>query len=245
MNLADQSAELIHEMRNRLTVARANVEAFIDGKLPPSAERLGAVLQSLNQIDELLKDFRASAAVARSDVQLEEIDVCAMLAREYQAVEAVATAKGIAFNIFRCPVPTAQCTHFVGDRARIGQVITNLLLNAVRYTPAGGSITVDCGRHGGELEILIADTGPGIAPNETGKIFEAGYRGTAAKGTVGSGYGLAIAKEFVESQGGSIAINGSSEKGASFTLRLPGAATSAPSANTHCEACTAARRQGS
>jgi two-component system sensor histidine kinase BaeS len=242
VNRNDQSGELIHEMRNRLTVARANVEAFIDGKLPPSAERLGAVLQSLNQIDELLKDFRASAAIS-PQVQVEEIDVCSMLAREYHAVEAVATSKGIAFNVVRCPVSSAACTHFVGDRTRIGQAITNLLLNAVRYTPSGGSINVDCGRHGGELEVVISDSGPGVAPDEEEKIFSPGYRGSAAKGTTGSGYGLAIAKEFVEAQGGSISVSASSERGASFTVRLPGSASCELGSASHCETCAASRRR--
>ena len=240
---SERLGELIHDMRNKLTIARANVEAFIDGKLAPSAERLGAVLQTLIQVDELMKDFRAASSAVDTHVQFQEIDVCALLAREYRSIEAVANAKRLSFEVRRCAVPSEACSHFVGDPVRIGQVVSNLLLNAVRYTPAGGSIAVDCGRHGGEIAIAISDSGPGVKTEEAERIFEPGYRGAAAKGTPGSGFGLSIVKEYVESHGGSVSVDSSSDQGATFTVRLPGTAECGPVTAVQCESCVAARRR--
>jgi signal transduction histidine kinase len=244
MDESERLSELIHDMRNRLTVARAIVEAFIDGKLAPSADRLGSVLQSLNQIDELLKDLRANLVVVQSTTRPEVIDVCATLTREYQALEAVAASKGISFTVARCAVPGEACTHFVGDPVRIGQIVSNLLLNAVRYTPAGGDIAVDCGRHGGMLKVMISDTGRGIAPHEMDRAFERGYRGSSSEGTSGSRYGLTIAKQLIESQGGSVSINSSSSAGAVFTVKLPGVVSCAPGSGVRCAGCAAFPDEG-
>jgi len=233
--------ELIHDMRNRLTVARANIEAFIDGKLKPTASRLDAVLQSLNQLGELLDSFRAVQAEVDAEVRPVEINVCDLLDHEYRAVDAVASAKGVALNVVRCAVPSEACTHFIGDPVRIGQIISNVLLNAVRYTPSGGSIDVDCSRNSGQLEISIADSGPGIDPQEAKHIFESGFRGSTAGGTPGSGFGLAIAKEFVEAHGGTITASTSARNGARFVVRFPGTAVRNHSASAHCAQCAASR----
>jgi signal transduction histidine kinase len=213
--------ELIHDMRNRLAVARANIEAFIDRKFTPTAKRLSAVLQSLNQIDALIDEIEPNDSLAFT-ITPQEIDVCELLDREYRGVEAVAAAKDIDFRVRRCPVSSHECAHFIADPVRVGQIISNVLLNAVRYTPAGGTVEVDCSRHGGQLEVTVSDTGPGVVPGEETKIFERGVRGSAAGGEQGSGYGLAIAKELVEAAGGTIAVSNATDHGARFVVRLPG-----------------------
>jgi two-component system, OmpR family, sensor histidine kinase BaeS len=229
-------SELVHDLRNRLAVARANIEAFIDRKLAPTPQRLSAVLQSLNQIDALIDEIGPTEP-AVMDSHPQEIDVCVLLDREYRAVEAVATAKNIAFEVRRCPVASHACSHFIGDPVRVGQIVSNVLLNAVRYTPRGGTIAVDCTRHGGQLEIVVSDTGPGIARGEEKKIFERGVRGSAAKDAQGSGYGLAIAKEFVEAAGGTIAVSNATDRGARFVVRLPGTPVAASSDCSSCGHC--------
>lgn len=227
--------ELIHDIRNRLTVARANIEAFIDGKLRPTQERLKVVLQSLDQLSGLIDDIKAEASIDAA-VRPVEIDVCALLDREYEAIEPLATEHGVSLSVSRCAVPVAACKRFIGDPVRIGQIVSNVLLNAVRYTPPGGSISVDCSHRGDELEISIADSGPGVAVEEREKIFQSGVRGSAGRAMPGSGHGLAIAREFVEAHGGSIELAPSSKDGAHFIVRLPGTVlASAQSAN--CRLC--------
>lgn len=221
---SDQSrvSELIHEMRNQLAVARANIEAFIDGKLSPTSERLENVVQTLRHLEELIKDLRILRVEPQLETHMAEINVCTLLEREYASLEAVAQAKGVSLSIFRCPHPNAACQRFYGDPVRIGQIVTNVLLNAVRYTPAGGTIAVDCRRRADELQITIADSGPGISSPDVQHVFEPGFRGEAARASDGSGIGLTVVKRLVEDQGGSITLGEASAHGATFVLRLPG-----------------------
>ncbi|HEX5949857.1 MAG TPA: ATP-binding protein, partial [Actinomycetota bacterium] len=107
------------------------------------------------------------------------------------------------------------------DPERLRQVVVNLLSNALRHTPAGGRIEVStCATDGGAtLEVL--DSGPGIAPEDLPHVFERFYRGAGAKGTSGSGIGLAVAAELVAAHGGSIEARNREGGGAVFTVRLP------------------------
>lgn len=215
-------SELVHEMRNQLAVARANLEAFIDGKLSPTADRLEGVVQTLAHLDELIKDLRVLRLEVEPETALSEINVCTLLEREYASIEAVAASKGISLSVFRCPHPNAACQRFYGDPVRIGQIVTNVLLNAVRYTPTGGAIMVDCSRRADELQITISDSGPGVQADDAVHIFESGYRGDASKAAEGSGLGLTVVKRLIEDQGGSVTLGKASARGATFLLRLPG-----------------------
>jgi len=237
VNAPNRFNELIHDMRNSLAVARANVEAFIDGKLKPTTGRLEAVLQSLTQLEELLNDFKAVHVAAEPELHPIEIDICDLLNREYKAIEAVAAEKGVSLTVSRCPSKAAECGHFIGDPVRIGQIVSNVLLNAVRYTPPGGDVRVNCSRQADQLEISIADSGPGVATDEMDTIFKAGVRGTAGLGKPGSGFGLAIAREFVEAHGGTIVVAPPDESGARFVVRLPGTVFSNGAKPATCQRC--------
>lgn len=240
MNPPDRFDELVHDMRNRLAVARANVEAFIDGKITPTAGRLEAVLQSLAQLEGLLNDLNAREATVEPEVRPVEIDVCDLLNREFKSIEAVAAGKGVSLSVNRCPMKSDACGHFIGDPVRIGQIVSNVLLNAVRYTPAGGDVRVNCSRESDQLEISIADSGPGVEQGEMESIFKPGVRGTAGRGKPGSGFGLAIAREFVEAQGGTIVVAPPDERGARFVVRLPGTVFSSSQESAACRRCSAA-----
>jgi len=234
--------DLVHDIRNRLSVARANIEAFIDGKLVPSTDRLQSVLQTLEQLNELLDKVKSNRSSEEPDVRPIEVDICEVLDREYLAAEAVAAKKGVSFSVARCPVPAHECLHFVGDPVRIGQIVSNVLSNAIKFTPGGGSVLVDCSRRADQLEISVNDSGPGLQAGEADRIFERGIRGAASKGVAGSGYGLAIAKEFVEAHGGSIEASPDALGGASFVVRLPGRVVSGSgSAARPCAQCSAHR----
>jgi two-component system, OmpR family, sensor histidine kinase BaeS len=219
-----QLDELMHEMRNALAVVRANLEAFLDGKLSPTPERLEGMLQALTQLESLMGSFTVLGPQVQSRAQDTYINVCDVLNREYGAMSASAGAKDISLSITRCAVTSKECKHFYGEPVRIGQIIKNVLLNAIRYTPRGGSIDIDCSRRADQLEIRIQDSGPGIASQEADRIFEHGFRGSAAGSESGSGYGLALVKRFVEEQGGQVTLTSTSHSGAAFTLRLPGRA---------------------
>jgi len=230
-----QLDELMHEMRNALTVAKANLEAFIDGKLAPTPQRLDAVLQALSQLESMLEDLRIIGPVVGESARMQSIDVCTLLEREFQAIDASARAKDISLQVTRCAVAAPECRHFLADPLRVGQIVKNVLLNAVRYTPAGGVISIDCSRRADELAITISDSGPGINPSEAQRLFEPGFRGSAAAHVPGSGHGLALVKRFVEGQGGTVSVSSENGHGAIFTVRLPGSIAGPTTAS--CETC--------
>jgi two-component system, OmpR family, sensor histidine kinase BaeS len=222
MSKANSFHEVIHEMRNELAVARANLEGFVDGKFAPTHDRVLGIIQALTQIDRLIDDLRVHQPTASMPVHPVRINACALLDREYQAMEAVARERHVTVLIERCPVPAPQCLNFYGDPARIGQIIKNVLLNAIRYTPKGGTVSINCSRNANQIEVRIADSGPGLAKADEEHIFESGYRGSASSGTQGSGYGLSVVKQLVEGLGGSIEVSSTQTRGATFTVRLPG-----------------------
>jgi signal transduction histidine kinase len=221
---------IVHEMRNHLAVAMSNIEAFLDGKLEPTQARLTAVLHALTEVDVLINDLPRTEA-GPLELHEQSIDVCNLIANESTAMEGFASERGVRFSVERCACVDAACANFYGDPQRIGQVVTNVLTNAIRYTPRGGSVGVVCRRDGGYLEFTVNDDGPGIAPDDLPRIFEPGFRGKSAGEHHGSGLGLSLVKEFVERQGGSVHVRSTPTSGATFTVRLPGTpVTSGPGA---------------
>ena len=215
---------VIHEIRNHLAVAIANVEAFRDGVLEPSPKRLSSVLQALGEVENLLgeltpRQMAPEPALARN---ARRINVCDVITNEVLAFEAAAAEHEITFRVQQCTVHAAACVDFDGDPVRVGEIVNNVVSNAIRYTPPGGRIDVDCRPSGGVLTLTVTDGGPGVRSDEVAKIFEAGFRGAASAGTRGSGEGLALVKRFVEEQGGTVEVENVPDRGARFTVRLPG-----------------------
>ncbi len=131
-----------------------------------------------------------------------------------ETVARLAEARGI-----RLDVPPAEGSVWA-DPTRLRQVLLVLLDNAIRHTPADGTIRVEAERKGQELEISVADTGAGIPAQDLPHVFERFYRGDPAHGTPGSGLGLSIAKALIEAQGGSISLETRVGEGTRVLLRL-------------------------
>lgn len=222
----------IHEIRNQLAVAVANIEAFIDGKFKVTPDRLNSVLQALMEVDVLINDLRP-AVLAIPPTALLPVDVCGLILSELVAIEATAAAAGIDVRVERCATSHPACTTFMCDRGQVSQIVKNVLLNAVKYTPRGGHIVIDCHREPGVMALEISDDGPGVLPEERELIFATGTRGSAAGTSSGSGIGLAIVKRIVDTHGGSIDVDRSELGGARFVIRLPGSTL----ANDTCRTC--------
>ena len=215
---------VIHEIRNHLAVAIANVEAFRDGVLEPSPKRLSSVLQALGEVETLLGELTPRQVAAQPTLapNARHINVCDVITNEVLAFEAAAAEQHIAFRVQQCTEHGPSCGNFTGDPVRVGEIVNNVVSNAIRYTPRGGQIDVDCRPSGGILTLTVTDGGPGVRSDEFAKIFEAGFRGAASAGTTGSGEGLALVKRFVEEQGGTVEVENVAGRGARFTIRLPG-----------------------
>jgi signal transduction histidine kinase len=215
----------IHEMRNQLTVSVANIEAFIDGKLPPTNERLRAVLNALRRLDVLMNELQPAAPLVQPAPHMKRVDLRALILRETIAIEATAQAAGVRLKVDRRALEHARCSAFVCDPDQVGQVLTNVLLNAIKYSGRGGVVTLYCHREPGVLALEISDSGPGVAPAERHTIFASGVRGSAAPWVPGSGVGLAVVQGIVEAHGGTVSVAESGSGGAVFTIRLPGIAS--------------------
>ena len=220
---------VIHEIKNHLAVAVANIEAFRDGKLVASPARLGAVLQALAEVNALLAEIPRNQSIAL-DATIGAIDVCAVITNEVLALEASARQHDVTFVVHQCDAAGDACRAFSGDPMRIAEIVNNVVSNAIRYTPPGGRVEVDCRRSDGTLVLTVADSGPGVAAADRTRIFESGFRGDASRKTDGSGLGLTLARRFAEEQGGSVELLAADGTGATFVVTLPGVAVTSPAA---------------
>lgn len=212
--------DVSHELRNPLNVLQTNLEAIIDGILPATPERLqslnsevvrfGKLLDNLN----ILKQFEAESMVAKITV----LDIKQVLQDIYHNFQGLTKERSIKFKyIFQ------RNTDFLilADKHSIYQVITNLLHNAIKFTPRNGMITIKLTRDDRYCYIRIKDTGIGIPKEDLPNVFERFYRVDKSRELIdGSGIGLTIVKNFVKLNGGTIDVTSTVGKGSTFTVKF-------------------------
>ncbi|TAM62284.1 HAMP domain-containing histidine kinase [bacterium] len=219
-------ATLRHEIGNPLSVAQATLEGIVDGVMDPQRERLRGVLASVQAASALLNDMalKPQAVEELLPIRLETFNICALMNDQAQSVSGAARAKGIELIYRQCGVAQrGECMYFHGDARRVGQILQNVLLNAVRYTPAGGTIEFTCDNPEDDLVVTITDTGPGIPDTDLPHVFEQGYRGERAHPAQGSGLGLAVVADLLAKLGGSARVASGEGKGTTFIISLPAA----------------------
>ena len=209
--------DVAHEVRTPLTILRGMTEGLVDGVVEPDAETLRSLHDEVLRLTGLVGDLETLAAADAAALRLElrSVDLAEV------ASAAVALARAAAADA-ELELETALArAEAEGDPERLRQVVVNLLSNALRHTPAGGTITVRTSVEGEQALLDVLDTGPGIAPEDLPHVFERFYRGEGAEASSGSGIGLAVAAELVEAHGGTIEARNRPEGGAAFTVRLP------------------------
>jgi signal transduction histidine kinase len=209
-----------HDLRTPLASLRAMVEAVRDGVVddPRTLHRYADEMQrsvaSLSLlVDDLfeLVQIEAGAIEAESErVRLEEVVRSALATCEPQARE-----KGLVVETEIRDGEACLCS------PRLVRVLQNLLQNAIRHTPADGTVRMEARRGPGGLELLVEDTGEGIASQALEQVFEPFWRGDAARASDGSGLGLALAKRIVESLGGQIRVQSEPARGSRFAVVVP------------------------
>lgn len=214
-------ADIAHELRTPLTVIRGDLEALLDGVYSLNEENLAPIHQRALVLSRLVDDLRDLALADAGQLKLEPrpTNLGEVICREVEATRALASSKGITLTIeVAVDLPT-----IVADGQRVGQVLTNLLSNAIRYTPEGGQVTVGAQAVPGGVEVRVSDTGPGIPPQELPFTFERFYRGDKARSPMegGSGLGLSIARKLVEAHGGRIWAESELGQGSTFYFFLP------------------------
>jgi two-component system sensor histidine kinase BaeS len=224
---ADQRRQLLadvsHELRTPLSVIQGNVEGILDGLYPADRAHLEPILEETQLLERLVEDLRTLSLSESGALRLhrEQTDVAALLAETVAGFGAKADAASISLRAS----PAAGLPTLELDQARMRQVIGNLLANALRFTPAGGVVSVGAETTADGVEITISDTGIGIAPEVLPRIFDRFFR---AGDSGGSGLGLPIARSLVEAHGGTIDAESRTGGGTTVRIRLPsqgGAAT--------------------
>ncbi len=213
------TADIAHELRTPLSIIRGQVEAIQDGIFAPDAEHLAPIHDETLLLGRLVEDLRTLALADAGQLRLQktEVDVITWLERIVAGFHPLAAAKDITLTVDAAPgIP-----RILIDIQRMGQVVSNLLANAIRHTPEGGAVTVQA-RSNHELIVEISDTGPGISPADLPQVFDRFWRGdrSRARDRGGSGLGLAIARQLVEAHGGRIWAESEPGAGATFGLAL-------------------------
>jgi signal transduction histidine kinase len=209
-----------HDLRTPLTSMRAMLEAIDDGLadpdeyLPLIRDRV-AVLSGL--VDDLFELARIDAGVLSLHLEAARIDgVVDSCVRSFRAE---ALAKGVSLETrIEVPAPEVSCAP-----DKVERVLYNLLTNALRHTPADGSIAVVVQPNGRSVTVAVEDTGEGVDSATADRVFDRFWRGESSRTTPGSGLGLAIARGLVEAQGGRIWIENRPGGGARVAFTLPGA----------------------
>jgi two-component system sensor histidine kinase GlrK len=216
---------LSHELKTPLTALREGAELLHDqvaGPLSPPQRRVVSIMRDnsikLQRLIEELLDYQRALHAAAS-LEVKSVSLSALVHDAAHAHELAAQAKGLRLAI-DAPNATVEA-----DPEKLRSIVDNLISNAVKFTPAGGTISVSAREVAGEAIIEVLDTGPGVPVEERESVFNLFFRGrTKADGSTvrvkGSGLGLAIARELVEAHGGHIAVVGGGA-GGHFRVTLP------------------------
>lgn len=215
-------ADVAHELRTPLATVQGYVEGIGDGVLESDSETWSVVRVELRRLGRLVDDLQmvSRAEERQLDLHIEPIAPATLVETAMQAAAPAYSVKGVHLERHVEPeVPVVDV-----DADRVGEVLANLLENALRHTPGGGRVDVTATRRGPEVEISVADSGEGIEPEHLERIFERFYRAdrarTRARG--GSGIGLTIARAIIEAHGGRLrAESGGAGRGARFVIHLP------------------------
>ncbi len=212
----DLLADVTHELRTPLTVVQGNLEGMLDGVYPADEARLKSILDETQVLSRLVDDLRTLALAESGALQLkrEPVDLAVLIGETVTGFRSGAEAAGISLDAR----PGDDIPLLDLDPERIRQVLTNLLSNAMRYTPRGGKIEIRCRVDSTNVTIEIADSGAGIPAEELPHVFERFYK---SRDSGGMGLGLAIAKNLVEAHGGTITAESQPGRGTTVRINLP------------------------
>ena len=210
-----------HELRTPVSVTRTTAQVTLGQQHRSEGEYRESLTIVAEQAERLTRMVDDMFLLARADAHARPLDSAAIYLDELidectRAVRVLAEARGVAVA-----VTGDHDVAFVGDENLLRQLLINLLENAVAHTPAGGHVTASLGKRDGGIEIVVADSGPGIAQADRERIFERFVRLGPAGGRGGAGLGLPIARWIAERHGGRLTLESSAPTGARFVVWLP------------------------
>ena len=210
-------ADVAHEVRTPLTILLGEVEALEDGVVPADPQRLASLHEEVLRLARLVEDLDAIAAAEAAGLQLhrEPVDLAVVVRAALSGLEDQLAAAGVRVDAALDPAVVA------GDPHRLEQVVRNLVSNAAKFSPPAGTVSVRVGVDGDVAVLQVTDDGGGIPPEELPHVFERFWRGETARGTPGSGVGLAVVAELVAAHEGAVDATNAPGRGACLTVRVP------------------------
>ena len=209
-------ADVSHELRTPLSVVQGNLEALVDGVHPADEAHLAAILDETKVLSRLVEDLRTLSLAESGALALhrEATDVGALVREIVDSFGSQADPAGVSLEAqVSSGLPPVDA-----DPVRAREILSNLIANALRYTPSGGHVTVTAQPADAAVAIDVRDTGAGIAPDRIGRIFDRFYKSPESRG---AGLGLAIAKQLVEAHRGEISATSVLGKGTDIRFTLP------------------------
>lgn len=213
-----------HELRGPLGVVRGYVSMMEDGTLGPVGEQVRPVLPLLRaKLDEMNQHINEMLETARLEDSAVELRLSPLDLREvvHEAVRSLEPLAGERHRLVT-DVPGAP-VQVVGDRPRMSMVVTNLVHNAVKYSPAGGEVRVTCGAAGDRAYVAVSDQGVGVAAEDAARLFTRFGRIVTPEtaGIEGTGLGLYLARDVARRHGGDVTVESAPGRGSTFTLTVP------------------------
>jgi len=216
------TADVAHELRTPLHIIQGNLEGLLDGVYEPGDAHIEATLDETRLLSRLVEDLQTLSLAEAGQLELvrEPVDVAELLADLQTSFSGQAEATGVRLEVKVDGEPKAL--NVWADYGRLDQVLGNLIANALRYTPAEGTITLSAMPNADWVEIQVSDSGQGIPAEDLPYIFDRFWRGDPSRPHGGStGLGLAIAQQLIRAHDGRISVTSEVGQGTTFTIELP------------------------
>jgi two-component system, OmpR family, sensor histidine kinase BaeS len=213
----DLVADIAHELRTPVAVLQAGHEALLDGITEPTPDQLGSLRDEVLRLARMVGDLQTLAAADAAALHLTRrpCDLAGLAAAAADSLGGQFESAGITLERRLSPAGIDA------DPRWLHQVITNLLTNALKFTPTGGHVTIEAGPVEADAVLTVTDTGAGIPADELPRIFDRFWRGRQAAHFSGSGIGLAVAAELAQAHAGQLTARSEPGQGTAMTLTLP------------------------
>ncbi|GAB3955789.1 hypothetical protein GCM10027614_66190 [Micromonospora vulcania] len=213
-------SDIAHEMRTPVSNIRGWLEAVEDGVAAPDRRLFSSLLEEATLLQHVITDLQDLAAADAGELRLhrEQVYLADLLAQVVEAHRVQADHAGVTLSARTEADPVLDA-----DPVRLRQAIGNLVANAVRHTPAGGSVTISAASAADGVTVTVTDTGSGISAEDLPRVFDRFWRAEKSRSrqTGGSGLGLAIVRKLTEAHGGSVSATSTPNQGSTFTIHLP------------------------